>query len=167
MSRWSLALLLVAACSSPTHTRTGYAADPIYHDEISDCVGKVDCSTLCIDVFKLDTTDIVDRVKILHRDQYGASIVCEFEGATEDFSLDVNFDDWGDDDCDFDCDDPGSYDDGSGDGSCDDGSCDDGSDDGSDDSGSDSGSDDSGDPPPDDGSRIAPHHTHVMPSRTL
>src|SRR5437764_15473978 len=100
MSRWSLALVLLAACTGASHTRTGYAADPFYHDEIQACLDKVDCASLCVDVFKLDPSDTVDRVKILHHDQYGASVACEFEGASEDFSLDVSWDDWGDDQCD-------------------------------------------------------------------
>ena len=162
MSRWNLvALAFVAACTGSSHTRTGYAADNLYHDEIQTCLSHTDCATLCMDLFRLDDSDTVDRVKIMTHDQYGAKVACEFSGATGDFSLDVDFDDWGDDECDGNCDDSG--DDGSDDGSMgDDGGSDDGSGsgDGSDDGGGD-GSDDGGG----DGSgRIAPHRIHINPT---
>src|SRR5437870_2835087 len=102
MSRFVLAALLFGACVGPSHTRTGYAPEAQYRDEIQACLGHVDCATLCIEVFQLDTTDTIDRVKILRHDQYGAQVACEFEGATEDFGVDVGFDDWGDDECDGD-----------------------------------------------------------------
>ena len=148
MSRWFLAIAFVAACTGESHTRTGYAADPIYHTAIQSCLDHVDCATLCIDVFELDPSDDVDRVKIISHDQYGAKLACQFSGATGDFGLDVDFDGWGDDDCDGNCDD--GSDDGTG---ADDGS---GSDDGSDDSGSDDGGDGSG--------RLAPHPIHITPT---
>jgi hypothetical protein len=153
MSRcWTLAFVVLTACVGASHTRTGYAADPIYHDEIQACLDRVDCAQLCVDVFKLDPSDDVERVKIITHDQYGAKLACQFSGSTGDFSLDVSFDDWGDDECDGDCGDDGA-----------DTGSDDGSDTGSDD-GSDSGSDDSGS---DDGgptTRIAPHQVHIAPT---
>src|SRR5256885_4581317 len=146
MSRWTLLLVFVAACTGTSHTRTGYASETVYHQQLADCENHVDCATLCIELFQLDTTATVDRVKIITHDQYGAKIACEFEGATDDWSADVGWDDWGGDECDGDCGDDGGWDDPG----------DDGTDDGSDDSGSDSGSDD---PNPDPSSLHSPMHT--------